>query len=296
MNSNLEKQKNFISSVIYLGNNEKTIKNFLIKIDSYFSKAFLAYEYVIVNNSSEDKSVSIIKELKNFIGGKITIVNLCGRHNKENAMTAGQDIAIGDYVFEFDNPVADFSNEDLEGAYKKSLEGYDVVLASNKSNTSMLSRFCNKIISALKINNKPFRKDSFKVISRRAINRVYKERNSFIYRKLAYEKSGFDTAYYLYSGEKIEKCKNENLLIKLSFSMSILLKYTNFITIYTFILSVVFIVIIIISIIRKSIWIILLFLLWGILLSLVISLKFLSDIYNEVTNKPLYVFKSVDRL
>ena len=296
MNNNLEKQKNFISSVIYLGNNQETIKNFLMYVDIYFSKAFLAYEYVIVNNSSEDKSISIIKEIKNLVGGKITIVNLSGRHTKDNAMAAGQDIAIGDYVFEFDEPVVDFSTEDLEKVYKKSLEGYDVVSASNKRKLSILSKFYNKVISALQLKKKPVKSESLRVISRRAINRVYKEKNSFIYRKLAYEKSGFDTFHYYYEGKKVNQNNNECLSMKLSVRMSILFKYTNFTTKYIVGLSILFIVFLGISIVRESLWIILLFLIFGVLLSLVISLKFLSDIYNEVIKKPLYIFKSVDRL
>ena len=48
-------------------------------------------------------------------------------HGLEVAMSAGIDLSIGDFVFEFDNTVLDFSESDVMNIYWKALTGYDII-------------------------------------------------------------------------------------------------------------------------------------------------------------------------
>ena len=45
-------------------------------------------------------------------------------------MNAGVDLAIGDFVFEFDTVCMDYKTELLMQVYRRSLEGFDIVSAS----------------------------------------------------------------------------------------------------------------------------------------------------------------------
>ena len=56
------KEKNFISAVVYVRNAEKTIKKFIESITESLSKNFLKYEIILVNDGSTDDSIKMIKE------------------------------------------------------------------------------------------------------------------------------------------------------------------------------------------------------------------------------------------
>ena len=71
------KEKNFISAVIYVRNDEKNIASFLDKINAVFQKNFLKYELIFVNDGSLDKTVDIIKrEAGKQKNGSISILNM----------------------------------------------------------------------------------------------------------------------------------------------------------------------------------------------------------------------------
>lgn len=53
----------------------------------------------------------------------ISIVNLSYFHGVEVAMNAGMDLAIGDFVFEFDKTILDFDKDVVMKIYRRSLEG-----------------------------------------------------------------------------------------------------------------------------------------------------------------------------
>ena len=48
-------------------------------------------------------------------------------HGTEAAMNAGMDLAIGDFVLEFDACVPDFAAAEIMRVYQRSLDGFDIV-------------------------------------------------------------------------------------------------------------------------------------------------------------------------
>ena len=56
------KEKNFVSAVVYLRNNETGIVNFVRGLNETLSSFFAKYEIIIVNDCSSDKSVERVKE------------------------------------------------------------------------------------------------------------------------------------------------------------------------------------------------------------------------------------------
>ena len=72
-----------------------------------------------------DKLKSYLKEKQ--ASAMVNIIHMSFYHGLESAMNAGRDIAIGDFVYEFDNVYADFPTELLTEVYEKLLEGNDIV-------------------------------------------------------------------------------------------------------------------------------------------------------------------------
>lgn len=85
----INKEKNFISAVIYVYNNEIQIKNTLERINNTLDDNFSKYEIICVNDCSNDNSVDIIKEFsKKSEKGVITILNMSYHQGLELSMNA----------------------------------------------------------------------------------------------------------------------------------------------------------------------------------------------------------------
>ena len=105
----LNKEKNFISAVVYLYNNEKEVSDFLGKVNSLLSENFEKYEIVCVNDCSTDGTVKAVEGFCETNKVKsLTVINTSFFQGVESAMVAGVDISIGDFVLEFDSPVVDY--------------------------------------------------------------------------------------------------------------------------------------------------------------------------------------------
>ena len=101
---NSRKEKNFISAVVYLKNNSKGIVNFVKDLHQSLNDNFEKFEIIIVNDCSTDDSVNQVKLYsKEHDASAITILNMSFVQGVEQCMNAGLDLAIGDYVLQFDN-------------------------------------------------------------------------------------------------------------------------------------------------------------------------------------------------
>lgn len=106
-----DKEKNFVSAVIYVHNTESSIENFLKMIIDVMETNFENSEIICVNDSSDDKSLEKIRGISDkTMNASLSVLNMSYFHGLELAMNAGVDMAIGDYVFEFDNCDLDFDD------------------------------------------------------------------------------------------------------------------------------------------------------------------------------------------
>ena len=127
----LNKEKNFVSAVVYVHNAENRIEEFLDVVIKTLESNFEHSEVICVNDCSDDKSAQKIENVsKRAVSASVSIINMSYFHGLEMAMDAGRDLTIGDFVFEFDNTCLDFSPEVIMEIYNKSLTGYDIVSAS----------------------------------------------------------------------------------------------------------------------------------------------------------------------
>ena len=193
------KEKNFISAVVYMHNDQDSVVPFLSELNETLTEAFANFEIVVVDDFSTDKSATVLSgycqenELHN-----LTVVKMSFYHGVEFAMRAGTDLSIGDYVFEFDSIEYGFDPELMLSMYQMVLNGSDVVSAIPSNKRPFSSKLFYKVFNrAAKLNN-DIDTESSRVLSRRAINRVLSASRSIPYRKVAYANSGLPVQHVEY--------------------------------------------------------------------------------------------------
>lgn len=195
----IEKEKNFVSAVIYIYNDEERIRDFLVKINAELMRNFENYQIICVNDASEDNSLEVIREIGETITGTVVnVVNMSFYQGVELSMNAGIDLSIGDFVFEFDNMVMDYDLSLMMEVYNRSLTGFDIVNAAPKKTGRKTSWLFYTVFNRYSRSPHPLRTENFRVLSRRAINRVHSMSKTIPYRKAVYANCGLkiDTIVY----------------------------------------------------------------------------------------------------
>lgn len=188
------KEKNFVSAIIYVHNAEKKIEKFLNTIINVLENNFDHSEIICVNDSSSDDSLSLIKKAsQKATSTSVSVVNMSYFHGLEVAMNAGMDLSIGDFVFEFDNTVLDFLEEEIMNVYRRSLQGYDIVSAVPDKSEKITSKLFYSIFDRFTDQSYEMHTESFRILSRRVINRISSMNKTVPYRKAIYASQGLKT-------------------------------------------------------------------------------------------------------
>lgn len=208
-------EKNFISAVIYVHNAEERIEQFLKTIIDVLEENFEKSEIICVNDSSDDDSIQVIKNACKYVNSTtVSVLNMSYFHGLEAAMNAGVDLSIGDFVLEFDSTLLDFQKEEIMKVYKKSIEGYDIVSTSPDRKQKLSSNLFYYIFEKFANLNYKMHSERFRVLSRRAINRVGSINNSVSYRKATYANCGLKIVNMKYNVilhmDKCDKDKKES--------------------------------------------------------------------------------------
>lgn len=307
------KEKNFISAVVYVHNGENEIKEFLTKINEKLDGNFEKYEIICVNDKSTDKSVEKIKECcSNLQNTTISIINMSYYQGIEIAMNAGVDLSIGDFVYEFDNINIDYNLDVIKEIYDEALKGYDIVSAKSNKKGRLTSRIFYNIFNRNANSLYPISTESFRILSRRAINRVKSLNITIPYRKAIYANCGLKVKGISYNSiknvnAKLSKQTNDmrkdlavdslilftDVAYKFAITMALVMMLatliTGFYAIYIF-LS------------RRAIvgWtttmLVLSFAFCGIFAILTIMIKYLSIIINLIFKKQKYLIESIEKI
>lgn len=206
------KEKNFISAVIYLHNCEKHIGEFIKTIADVLDDNFEKYEIICVNDYSTDNTLTEVKNISNSIKGSLSVINMSFYQGVELAMNAGMDLAIGDFVYEFDSTIMDYSPDLILKIYQRSLEGYDIVSVGPEKIKRKSSRLFYSVYNRFSKTAYKIRTESFRILSRRAINRVNAMSRTIPYRKAFYANCGLKSDIVIYQNLHIDKDKQTNLL------------------------------------------------------------------------------------
>jgi len=192
------KQKTFISAIVYICNVEMIIENFLKLLYSVLNNNFEKFEIICANDASTDATTGIIRKLAgNFNNCTLSILNMSYYQGVEATMHAGVDLAIGDFVFEFDSTVMDYDPELIMRIYDRSLQGFDIVSCGSER-IRAFSKLFYSIYNRHSGSQYKLKSETFRVISRRAINRVYSMSENLPYRKALYSNCGLKIEYIHY--------------------------------------------------------------------------------------------------
>lgn len=203
------REKNFASAVIYVHNAENRIKTFLETIINVLEENFEHSEIICVNDASDDYSLKVIKETANAASRtSVSVLNMSYFHGPELAMNAGSDLAIGDFVFEFDNTCLDFDSADVMNIYRRSLKGYDIVSAVPDRKERHSSRLFYRTFERFSNRTIEMHTESFRVLSRRVINRISSMNKTIPYRKAIYATSGLKTDKIVYKPQRVSVNKD----------------------------------------------------------------------------------------
>lgn len=192
------KEKNFISAVVYVHDSESTLKPFLEKVTEVLSDNFDKFEVICVNDYSGDNSVEMIKNDFEKTGHAVSLINMSYHQGLEASMKAGVDLAIGDFVFEFDTTEMDFDPQVIMDIYRASLTGYDIVGAGPKNIKNFTSNLFYKVFNMYSNLQYSITSETFRILSRRAINRVNALYKIIPYRKAAYANCGLKNRFVAY--------------------------------------------------------------------------------------------------
>ncbi len=307
------KEKTFVSSVIYVHNAENRIEEFLTAIIRVMEDNFEHSEVICVNDGSNDMSAEKIRSVgKTADTTIVSIVNMSYFHGVELAMNAGRDIAIGDFVFEFDNTILDFDPESVMDVYRRSLEGYDIVSASPDIREKPSSRLFYNVFDRFTDLSYKMTTESFRVLSRRVINRISSMNKSVPYRKAVYAGSGLKTDNLKYKADRTKgrvSDKNEKRY-RTGLAVDSLILFTKvgyrFSMVMTFVMMAVSILMVAYAVITYIVvhpvegWfttiIFLSFAFFGLFGILTIIIKYLQLIIDMIFKRKAYSFESVEKI
>ncbi|WP_150270366.1 glycosyltransferase [Paenibacillus tepidiphilus] len=220
------KEQVFVSVVFYVHNNESTVAQTLILLDQLFDRHFKSYELIIVNDFSQDATLSNAREAIKLIHGDTTIINLSRKHGVEHAMMAGLNKSMGDFVFEIESAAVDYPIELLYEIFQTSTQkGFDIVAATSGS-TDWKSKMFYKMLNNLSYMKLSLQTETIRLVTRRALNSMLNLKEKVRYRKALYELTGYSKSIVTYesvSKGKSKKVTRENV----SLAIDALVSFSN---------------------------------------------------------------------
>lgn len=241
------KEKKFVSVVVYLHNVVSHLESFLEQTISFIDNHFEKMELVFVDDACDDDSMEILyKYVENHnISAMVNVIHMSFFHGLESSMNAGRDLAIGDFVYEFDDVIVDYNMELVMDVYNKMLGGIDVVSVSSDCKKPITSTLFYSFYNRTSRNSSIIGQETFRIISRRAINRI-KTMNQYIpYRKAAYAGSGLKTAVidYKSTDKKLRIRNKKSSGERTGLALDSFIYFTNALEKISAIISIVFLLI-----------------------------------------------------
>lgn len=282
---------------------------------------FSDFEFVLVNNGLFSKEIdAAIGPLPEELRKNIYLLNLSATVSRDNALLAGLDRSNGDYtlIFEFD-----FTDQPelIHTLWERSQQGYDIVyLRAGERRLSMPQRLLYRVFYGIMKRYSGLKLDPWahhtRIISRRALNSLLRLRENSHYLKANYAMVGYNTSHIpvaipLHPGPELRfGAQFRSALVAVT-------SFTTFLRslmLWIFLSSVLFAGIAAFNAVKVKLtnvdifgdrveslsgWaflVVLISVFFAITcLNLYIMSIYLSNIYSEIKNRPLYIIESVKR-
>lgn len=186
-------EKNFISAVVYLNSaeNRHELAEFLDGVLQNLQEHFLQFELICVDDASPKEYLDCVKSYKTkYAQVSITILHMSHYQGMEVAMNAGRDLAIGDFVMEFDECCYNFEDDIIQKVYEECLKDFDIVCCADKNKNKKSSQVFYGLFNRFSGMENKLQSDNFHILSRRGINRIQSLNRSIPYRKALYANCG----------------------------------------------------------------------------------------------------------
>lgn len=133
-----------LSLVVALYFEEECVEEFVRRVNEALSQETITYEFVFVDDGSEDRTVEIVTGLAGT-HPNVKLIQLSRNYGKEVAVTAGIEHAAGKYIMMMDVDLQDPPDRIMD-FYRKIEEGYDLVFGVRIERSDS---FTNKVLSGL---------------------------------------------------------------------------------------------------------------------------------------------------
>lgn len=172
--------------VVPMFNEEPVVELFLKTIDEVLNKHHIPFEVICVNDGSLDGTLELLKKHASA-DSRIKIVDLSRNYGKEVALTAGLDNAAGDAVIPIDCDLQD-PPELIPSMYDMWRQGYQIVLAKRVSRDAdtplkrVTSNAFYKLLAKISEIDVPESVGDFRLLDRLAVDALkqYPERSRFM--------------------------------------------------------------------------------------------------------------------
>ncbi len=182
-----DKEKNFISAVVYCYNCGVNVAEFLLGLQASLTEHFEMFEIICVNDCSTDNTVEQIKSAGLV---NVTVINTSFHQGLESATIAAVDLAIGDFVLQLDDTNKDYDENLIYCLYQKSLKGHDIVFAVPSVGVQASSRIFYSLFNRFSNYEYKIKTSHLSIVSRRAINRMKEIGIKTVYRKAVCASAG----------------------------------------------------------------------------------------------------------
>lgn len=293
---------------------------YLQEVHQILQKHFTDAEIILVNNNLAEAPDSYIQQCAPEVRQDVFLLNLSTNSIKNNAILAGLDRANGDYAIILE-PELYQQPELIVELFKKTRQGFDIVyLRTKKRKLPGHIRFFNRIFYRIMRNFSSLNVDEgaydSRIISRRALNSLLRLRENLRYMKAIYSIVGYPTTSIELKEPILEQDKS-SFSDRFKTSLIAISSFTSFLR--TILLTVfIFTFLFLVGVITNALlvkftgfdilgnpeeavkgWtfiviLISLFFAANFLILYIMSI-YLSNIYQELKQRPLYIIESIKR-
>ena len=303
-----------LSLVVPCYNEEGNVEKFFSEVKRVFDGKVDDYEFVFVNDGSKDKTLVNLKKLYNEQkDSHIQVLSFSRNFGKESAIYAGLNHAKGDMVCLIDADLQQRpevvlkmldvmnSNEDLD-----CVTAYQDERKESKLMTSLKSMFY-KIINGIAEVRFVNGASDFRLMKRAMVDAILEMTEYHRFSKGIFSWVGFNTEYIPYTVEERESGESKwgfRKLLKYAFEgivsfTTFPLKLSAYVGFLSSIVSIIYLIVVVVQKLAFGIdvpgyatIVVLVLLLGGLqLFSLGILGEYLSKIYVQVKNRPVYILK-----
>ncbi len=295
-------------------NQEKCAGDFIGSVMNKCTELFDRCELILVNDASTDNSLDTVRKYlaDNKPTYMVSIVKLSTRQGLEPAMNAGRDMAIGDFVYEFDDMLRDYDPSVIDEAFEECLKGADVVSVASDTKIRLSSQIFYKVYNRFSGAQNPIGNETFRLLSRRAVNRVKAMGVYIPYRKAVYMNSGLKVAGIKYTStfgsgmnvHSVKKRRSDLAIDSFIYFTDVLEKVSLAISVIFFVIALIVVIYVIQSFFMDdkllSGWVSIMGFLSigfvGIFTLLTIILRYLSVIVNLVFKQQRYLIEDIEKI